>query len=109
MFRLERPDLGPGEWMWARIQQSNHYSMPPHAPVVELFDGVDDSEPYARLSVNPPNPNATLPSPDHFWLKDWSENKAIVTALIAAGYLHIDTSVKPIPSGFVRIYAAKIA
>lgn len=86
-----------------------------HTPKGALVTLVEaNGAPYARLSVFVAQTLAEMPrayqwTTDHFWLKDWSENEAVVAELIEKGYIEIDTSIEPIPSGHVEIKAACIS
>jgi len=80
-----------------------HVVVRPYANGGDRID-VEDAAgfPYCTLSVWLPTP----PPLGRFWLKDWSENQAIVMGLINDGLLKIDGTVPPQRSGFVVINAA---
>jgi len=70
-----------------------------------VFD--EHGQHYTRLSVNlgfPPDPF----DPTVFWIKDWSENKGIVTAAIEQGVIEIVGGLGPVESGHVLVRAARL-
>lgn len=96
---------GREEWLRLKVTRRG-YQARPDQTAVEVYD--EFGAPYARLSVclvDAPE----LPTPDHFWLKDWSENREIADALIAAGRIAIDSRIPPVQSGFVAVKAARLA
>ena len=74
------------------------------ALAVELYMFIDDDyfehwQPYATLSVNLPIP----PSPNCFYLKNYSENAELVKQFEGVLYAPLDEDTKYIASGYVDI------
>lgn len=61
--------------------------------------------PYATLSVNLPESKNL--GPDAFFIKDYSENKAVAEAVMTAFETHF-LNVPPVQSGYVTLYAVVI-
>ena len=80
------------------------YGTGPRTTRVEVHD---ESGPYSRLSVNLPD-QPELPTTDHFWLKDWSENADLAQAIIRSGHIVLDESIPPVRSGYVMVSAYRV-
>ena len=62
-------------------------------------------EPFATLSVN--FPGAFLPA-DCFWLKDWSENQDLASALIESGLVEPAEELGQVDNGYVTAQAYRL-
>lgn len=92
----------PFEWHgYKGTLRTGIYPMPANNPYVEFVS--DDGEPIAVVSVNTAY---KIHQPDLLYVKNWSENKGILEAMIEHGYL--SKPIHGIESGFVTMWLCRV-